>query len=181
MGPKTCQCQEKPGNTPVHIQHLTLCRTPRAKQNTTLGSSWWPSPAQPPPAPKQGADLNQSHFKSASGWTDVFPQQRESRANLSTERPTACLKNTIWSSFCYHRLEHVEKQQALPRVPMSKKHHRAAPPSAAGATKNTATFFLSHPPNSHAVQPQSRTFHTSQNKKRAPDEDTQFQWTGFVD
>lgn len=33
-GPKAWQCQEETGGTPVHIQHSTLCRTPRAKQNT---------------------------------------------------------------------------------------------------------------------------------------------------
>lgn len=128
------------------------------KENKSLGSSWWLGPAQPPPAAEQGVDLNQSHSKAGSGWTGT--QQREPRANLSTERPTAPLKNTIWSSFCYHRLEHVEKQL----FPGADEQRASRGCSSFGAMQNTATFFLSHPPNSHTVQAQSRTFHVSQNK-----------------
>lgn len=104
--------------------------------------------------------MNQSHFKPGSGWTDVFPQRREPRANLSTERLTACLKNTIWSSFLLSQIRACGKTTGSSPALMSKERHAAAAPS----MQNMGTFFLSHPPNSHTVQARGRTFHTSQKK-----------------
>lgn len=158
----------KPGSARkrLAVPQSTSSTQPSAEhpeQSKTLGFSWLLSPAQPPPAPKQGVDLNPSHFKSVPGWTNVFPQQREPLANLSTERPAAFEKHNL-KFFLLSQIRACGKTTGSSPLLMSKKGHAAAPPFAARAMQNTATFFLSHPPNSHTVQAQRRTFHISQNK-----------------
>lgn len=132
------------------------------EQSKTLGSSWLLSPAQPPPAPKQGLEPEPLHIRL---WVQgrVPTAQRVTGKSEHRETHSTFEKHNL-EFFLLSQIRACGKTTGSSLVLLSEQRHAPAPPSAAGAMQNTGTFFLSHPPNSHTVQPQSRTFHISQNQ-----------------
>lgn len=154
--------QEKTGDTPVHIQHSALCRTPRAKQNTWFQLIAETCSASSSTKTRRGFEPEPLQIRL---WVDGRVPTAERATGKSEHQETRSVfeKHNL-KFFLLSQIRACGKTTGSSLLLMSKKRHAAAPPFAAGAMQNTGTFFLSHPPNSHTVQAQRRTFHISQNK-----------------